>query len=150
MIVTFDSNVLAYATAPILPAKVERARDLIARAMQGGECLLLLQTLGELAYVAIRKARMPADDVRRVIDAWRAVLPVHAAEPGDLAAALDAVKNHRFAFWDAMMWAAARRLGVRFLLTEDMQDGFALDGVRFINPFEPTNDDLIDGVLPIP
>ena len=147
MIVTFDTNVLAYATAPAPPGKVRRARDLIARGMQGGSCLLLLQTLGEFANVAIRKARMPGDEVRALIDVWSTVLPVHAAEPDDLAVALDAVKSHRLAFWDAMMWAAARRLGVRYLLTEDMQDGFALDGVCFINPFAPENDGLIDEIL---
>lgn len=148
MIVTFDANVLAYATALVPQLKVQRARDLIARSMQRGPCLLLLQSLGEFAYVAIRKARMPADDVRTLIEGWCAVLPVHAAEAEDLPAALEAVKRHRFSFWDAMMWATARRVGVRYLLTEDMQDGFALDGVRFLNPFVAVNDDLIDEVLP--
>jgi predicted nucleic acid-binding protein len=149
VIVTFDTNVLAYATALTPPRKVERSRDLIARGMQGGPCLLLLQTLGEFAYVAIRKAKMPADEIRALIDVWRAVLPVHTAEVDDVAAALEAVKAHRFAFWDAMLWAAARRLGVRYLLTEDMQDGFVLDSVRFVNPFAAANDDLIDEVLPV-
>jgi predicted nucleic acid-binding protein len=148
VIVTFDTNVLAYATAVTPPAKVERARDLIARGMRGGPCLLLLQTLGEFANVATRKARMPADEIRALISVWCAVLPVHAAQSDDLAAALNAVKNHRFAFLDAVIWATARRVGVRYLLTEDGQDGFVLDGVSFINPFISANDDLIDEVLP--
>jgi predicted nucleic acid-binding protein len=46
------------------------------------------------------------------------------------------VKKYRLAFWDAMLWAAAQRAGVRHLLTEDVQDGFELAGVRFINPFK--------------
>jgi predicted nucleic acid-binding protein len=36
---------------------------------------------------------------------------------------------------------------VRHLLTEDYQDGFALQGVMFINPFKRENDRLIDQVL---
>jgi predicted nucleic acid-binding protein len=47
-----------------------------------------------------------------------------------------AVKNHRLAFGDAMLWGAAQRAGVRHLFTEDLQDGFELAGVRFVNPFE--------------
>ena len=148
MIVTFDTNVLVYATAPAHTVKAERARDLIARGMRAPACLLLLQTLAEFANVAIGKASMSAGNVRAIIEAWRAVLPVHPAEPDDLPAALDAVKAHRLAFWDAMLWAAARRLGVRYFLTEDMQDGFALDGVRFLNPFIWANDDLIEEILP--
>jgi predicted nucleic acid-binding protein len=146
MIVSFDTNVLIYATAAA--PKGDRARDLIARAMRGGESVLLLQTLGEFANVAIRKAGVPVEEVRDAIDAWRAVFPVQAAEAGDLSAALDAVSAHRLPFWDAMLWAAARRVGVRCVLTEDFQDGFTLDGVRFLNPFVPPNDPLIDEILP--
>jgi predicted nucleic acid-binding protein len=67
------------------------------------------------------------------------VLPVQGIEDGDLSAALGAVKTHRLAFWDAMLWAAAQRAGVRYLLSEDLQDGFELDSVKFVNPFEPAN-----------
>jgi len=145
--VSFDTNVLVYATASIADAKVVRVRDLIARAMRAASSVLLLQTLAEFSDVALRKARIPVDDIRRTIDAWRAVLPVQAADNGDLLAALEAVRAHRLAFWDAMLWASARRAGVRHLLTEDLQDGFALQGVTFINPFKQENDQLIDKVL---
>ena len=148
MMVSFDTNVLVYATASISDAKVIRARDLIARAMRAASSLLLLQTLAEFSNVAIRKARIPAEDIRRTIDAWRAVLPVQAADDSDLSAALEAVRAHRLPFWDAMLWASARRAGVRHLVTEDLQDGFTLQGVTFINPFKRENDRLIDEVFP--
>ncbi|MEJ0071427.1 MAG: hypothetical protein WDO24_24820 [Pseudomonadota bacterium] len=34
------------------------------------------------------------------------------------------------------------------LISEDFQDGRTLDGVRFVNPFNPTNDELVDTILP--
>jgi predicted nucleic acid-binding protein len=145
--VSFDTNILVYATASISDVKVIRARDLIARAMRTASSVLLLQTLAEFSNVAIRKARIPVNDIRRTIEAWCAVLPVQAADDSDLLAALEAVRAHRLAFWDAMLWASARRAGVRHLLTEDFQDGFALQGVTFINPFNQGNDQLIDEVL---
>jgi predicted nucleic acid-binding protein len=98
--------------------------------------------------VAIRKAGIEVDAVRTTIDAWRAGLPVQGTQDDDLSAALDAVKNHRLAFWDAMLWGAAQRAGVRHLVTEDLQDGFELAGVRFVNPFDAANNRLIDEVLP--
>ena len=73
---------------------------------------------------------------------------MQGTEDDDLSAALDAVKKHRLAFWDAMLWAAAQRAGVRHLVTEDLQDGFELAGVRFVNPFDAANDPLIDEILP--
>jgi predicted nucleic acid-binding protein len=148
MMVSFDTNVLVYATVSAPLAKTTRSRDLVVRAMRTGGNILLLQTLAEFSSVAIRKAGIAVDDVRTTIDAWRAVLPVQGTEDGDLSAALDAVKKHRLAFWDAMLWAGAQRAGVRHLLTEDLQDGFELEGVRFVNPFEATNDRLVDEILP--
>jgi predicted nucleic acid-binding protein len=148
MIVSFDTNVLLYATAPSSAPKKNRAHDVIARGIRAGESVLLLQTLAEFSSVAISKAGIPVEAVRGTVDAWRAVLPVRPAENDDLPAALDAVKAHRLAFWDAMLWATARRVGVRHLLTEDLQDGFELGGVTFLNPFEPANDSWIDRILP--
>jgi predicted nucleic acid-binding protein len=116
--------------------------------MRTGSCILLLQTLAEFSSVAVRKAGIGVDEVRTTIDAWRAVLPVQATEDDDLSAALDAVKKHRRAFWDAMLWAAAQRAGVRHLVSEDLQDGFELTGVRFVNPFDKANNRLIDEILP--
>jgi predicted nucleic acid-binding protein len=72
------------------------------------------------------------------------VLPVQGTQADDLSAALDAVKNHRLAF----VMGRSTTAGVRHLLTEDLQDGFELAGVRFVNPFEAANNRLIDEVLP--
>lgn len=45
------------------------------------------------------------------------------------------------------LWASAQRAGVRCLLTEDLQDGYMLQSVRFVNPFQRANDRLIDQIL---
>ena len=145
--ISFDTNVLIYATAPVADSKVTRARDLFARAMRTASSVLLLQTLAEFSNGAIRKAKIPVKDVLRTIDAWRAVLPVQAAEESDLLLALEAVEAHRLAFWDAMLGVCACRVGVKNMLSEDLKDGFVLRGVTFINPIRPENDRLIDGIL---
>src|SRR3954470_18895498 len=146
--VSFDTNVLIYATATAPEAKARRARDLIARGMKTGSTVLLLQTLAEFSSVAIWKAGIPVAEIQAIFDAWRAVLPVQAAETDDLTAALEAVRVHKLGFWDAMLWASAQRAGVRHFLTENMQDGFVLKTVRFVNPFKRLNDSLVDEVLP--
>jgi predicted nucleic acid-binding protein len=66
-----------------------------------------------LANRRLGKAGVAVDQVRTTIDAWRAVLPVQGTEDDDLSAALEAVKQHRLAFWDAMLWGAAQRAGLR-------------------------------------
>ena len=73
--IAFDTNVLVYATASLSDDKVTRARNLIARAMQTGAAVLLLQTLAEFSYVGMRKAKIPPQKIRTTIAAWLAVLP---------------------------------------------------------------------------
>jgi predicted nucleic acid-binding protein len=146
--ISFDTNVLIYATAADADERANQARDLLARAMRAGNSVLLLQSLTEFSNVAIRKAGIAVEAVQRIVRAWCAVLPVQAAEDSDLFTALDAVRAHRLAFWDSMLWASAQRAGVRHLLTEDFQDGFVLQDVMFINPFIRENDRLIAKLLP--
>jgi predicted nucleic acid-binding protein len=148
--ISFDTNVLVYATAARVDDKVSRARDLLARAMRAATGVLLLQSLAEFSNVAIRKAKIPAQDIGRILQAGCAVLPIQPADDSDLFTALEAVRAHRLAFWDAMLWASADRAGVRHMLTEDFQDGFVLGGVTFINPFIRKNDQLIEKLLPPP
>jgi predicted nucleic acid-binding protein len=95
----------------------------------------------------IRKAGIPAEDVGRIVRSWCAVLPVQAADESDQFTALEAVRAHRLAFWDAL-WASAQRAGVRHMLTEDFQDGFVLQDVTFINPFSRENGQLVEKLLP--
>lgn len=44
--------------------------------------------------------------------------------------------RHRLSWWDALIVAAAQVGGCDTLLTEDLQDGMDLDGVRVVNPFQ--------------
>jgi predicted nucleic acid-binding protein len=41
----------------------------------------------------------------------------------------------KIAFWDALIVAAAKVGGCSYVLTEDLQDGQEIAGVRVVNPF---------------
>jgi predicted nucleic acid-binding protein len=47
-----------------------------------------------------------------------------------------------------MLWATVQQAGCRVLLSEDFQDGRKLGKVKFLNPFEPGNQPLVERVLP--
>lgn len=48
--------------------------------------------------------------------------------------------EHGLPFWDALIWATAKLNQVPYLLTEDAEHGRFLEGVRFLNPFDPSFD----------
>ncbi|MDP6787057.1 MAG: PIN domain-containing protein [Rhodospirillales bacterium] len=146
---TFDSNILVYAADSESGDKHLMAADLLRRA-GNGDCLLTLQALGEFFYVVTRKAKCDPADAQGMVEVWRAVFPVFPADEGCLIAAMAAVGDHGLPFWDAMIWAAARRAGCRLLFTEDFQDGRTLGGVTFVNPFEDRNATLLGAALAPP
>lgn len=146
MSVTFDTNVLVYTLSHGDPRHA-RAAGLLARGTRG-ECILTLQSLGECFNVLTRKLGLGPVRAKEEIDGFRAAFEVVAAAEEDLDRATAAVIDHGLSFWDAMLWATARRGGCRVLFSEDFQDGRELDGVSFVNPFVDANRRLVDLALP--
>ena len=143
---TLDANILVYALQED-DERYRSAQRIVARAIQG-DCIQTLQSFAECFNVLVRKRKLSLDAARAKLDDLRTRLPVTTAAPADLDRAIWAVTAHRLAFWDAMLWATAERVGCSFLLTEDGHDGRRLDRVTFVNPFAPHNRALIDSALP--
>ena len=147
MRIVFDTNVLVYAVDRNAGERHRRALDLVKRAL-AADCVLVLQTLAEFYSVATSKVRLTSKGIVEFLAELRRVFPVHAADERALDDAIDAVDRHSLSFWDALLWATARRAQCDVILGEDFQDGRKLGGVTFINPFVAANDALIDQALP--
>ena len=145
---TFDTNILVYTLGQPADVKRQRAQSLIIRGARRQTAVLLLQSLAEFSYVATRKFGISVASVRRRVDGWCGGFPVHPAVEPDLGAALDLVSAHNISFWDALLCATSIRMGLSFLMTEDLQDGRSLHGLTIVNPFQPVNDALVDHILP--
>ena len=145
--ISFDSNILAYAADPAAGERNLRSSDLLARAMRRQICTQALQSFCEFFSVVTRKTGVDAAAAAEMVAAWSAAVVVEPARPEDLDTAMRAVRDYRLSFWDAMLWATVRRAGVKLLISEDFQDGRSIEGVRVINPFLPSNQALIDTTL---
>jgi predicted nucleic acid-binding protein len=146
-VITFDTNILVYAADGTAGERHRSAAGLIERSIRHGNCIQTLQSFCEFFSVVTRKSGIEANAAAAFVEGWRAVMLVEASTPADLADAIRAVSVHRLAFWDAMLWATARRAGVRFLVSEDFQDGQTIEGVRVVNPFGEHNAALIEMAL---
>jgi predicted nucleic acid-binding protein len=145
--ISFDSNILVYAADRTAGERHGVAVDLIERSIRRGNCIQTLQSLCEFFNVVTRKAGIETGAAAAFVDGWQSVMLVEAATPADLGEAIRAVGVYRIGFWDAMLWATARRAGVSILLSEDFQDG-QIEGVRILNPFAPHNTAQIERSLP--
>lgn len=132
---TLDTNILVYAVDRNAGER-HRIAVGIARRARGRDCVLTLQSLAEL-FRALTGSKLGVNPVRaaEIVQQWRDALPVVAADADCLSEAMDAVIHHGWSFWDAMIWATAKRHGCRLLISEDSQAGRVLGGVTIVNPF---------------
>lgn len=131
---SIDTNILVYAAVSQTGAKHRAALDIMRR-VPGLDCVVTLQSLGELFRVLTGKMKVRAEEAAAVVHQWRSAMPLVAADETCLIDAMDAVAGHHLSFWDAMLWATVKRAGCQLLLSEDGADGRMLGGVILVNPF---------------
>jgi predicted nucleic acid-binding protein len=143
--VALDSNILIYAELEPESEKGTRAADLILRAARDG--VIPAQVLGE--YLRFVQRRVPAafEQAIRQASIYRAAFLTPPTTDAIISTASEFARAHRMQLWDGVVCAAAIDAGAKVLLTEDMQDGRMLDGLRLINPFATGNAEAIGGLF---
>lgn len=131
-----DTNVLVYAYDSDEPTKQERAVELLERLGDEGRLVISTQVLQEFYVTVTRKlARpLPTEAALEALEAW-AELPMVAIDPPLVLEAARTSRDAKLSLWDALVVCAAAAGGCDRVLTEDLQDGFELCGVRVENPF---------------
>ncbi|MGB8436138.1 MAG: PIN domain-containing protein [Burkholderiales bacterium] len=136
MRVFFDTNVLVYAFDSSAPEKQNRALDLFNVLALKGDAVLSTQVLQEFFVVTTRKLAIPLSSERaEEIVGQFAQLPTVVIDPDLILQAIRVTRAHQVSFWDALLIAAAKFAGATELLTEDLQHGQTIEGVRIVNPF---------------
>jgi predicted nucleic acid-binding protein len=130
-----DTNVLLYAASTV---RDERSKARIARELLEAEDLALsVQVLQEFYVQATRPSRsgrMSHDQATALIEAF-CRFPVQETTVSLVRAALDTRERFGISYWDAAVLEAARSLGCRIVLSEDLADGQDYGGVTVQNPF---------------
>lgn len=129
-----DTNVLVYADSADSADKQARATALIADHLRSGEGVISTQVLHEFVNAAIRKLALPLEIIRARVRLYTRFETVNAS-PAAVLDAIDLHALHQISYWDALILQAARQSGCVRLLTEDLQSGAVIGGVRVVNPF---------------
>jgi predicted nucleic acid-binding protein len=130
----FDTNILVYTDDRANPAKQKRALDLLDEHKQMESGVISLQVLQEYFVTVTRKYGLDPADARRKVELF-AAFDVMEPVLSDVLAAIDLHRLHGFSYRDALIIHCAKQTGCRELLTEDLQHGQVIDGVRIVNPF---------------
>jgi len=131
-----DTNVLLYAEDLADAAKHRAARAWL-RELWTRRCgRVSTQVLNEFYVTATRelKPAMPAGDARAEMRRYQRWLP-WVVDHATVETAWALESRFSLSYWDALMVSAAQQQGCAMLLTEDLQHGQSIDGVRIVSPF---------------
>jgi len=129
-----DTNVLVYADDLDAGTKREKARGLLDEALASGEGVVSTQVLQEFFVISTGKLGVEPTLARRKVELL-AEMDLVRVDLDLILAAIDLSRLHSFSFWDALIVRAAAAAGCGLLLSEDLQHGQVVDGVRIEDPF---------------
>jgi predicted nucleic acid-binding protein len=130
-----DTNVLIYAHDIDAGRKHEIAKGVIRELWNERAGLLSIQVLQEFYVNVTRKIAPPISKVsaRSLITSYASWCIETAL--ADISTAFQVEDESQIGFWDALVFASAARGGAARLLSEDLNAGQTVLGVRIENPF---------------
>jgi predicted nucleic acid-binding protein len=125
----FDSNILIYAYST--DTRRHRALSTIA-----GGGVISAQVLNEFTNVLRKRQKQDWPAIEAAVQSLRFRFPDIVPLTSDThAAALALARDHTFAFYDALIVAAAIEAGCDVLYSEDLQHGRSIGELAIVNPF---------------
>lgn len=131
-----DTNILIYAYDTSAGTKHEAAHNLLSTLWKDRNGVISTQVLQEFYVNVTRKIPRPLEiSFARMIVEDFAMWDVVTIETDTILAAIDLQQLNGLSFWDSMILAAAASAGASVLITEDLNHGQVITGVRVRNPF---------------
>jgi predicted nucleic acid-binding protein len=130
-----DTNIPLYAVSA---RPDDRTKSQTARAiLESGDICTSVQVLQEFFVQAthpLRPDRIPHEEAIRFIQAL-CEFPVQEITVGLLLLAAGTKQRFQISYWDAAVIEAARALGCKNVLSEDLNDRQDYGGITVVNPF---------------
>ena len=131
-----DSNVLIYAYDVKAVAKNKIAKAVLQELWSEQEGVLSVQVLQEFYVNVTRKipSPLPKELARQVVE----VYTVWSTEttPREISRAFRIEDESGIGFWDALIVSSALKSGAARILSEDLNAGQRISGIRIENPFD--------------
>lgn len=131
-----DSNILVYSVDESPSEKVKHELAVGLLSAQADDLVVSTQVVQEFYVVTTRKLKIPLSE-ERAAKAVRGIakLEVVGVDVPLVIAAVDTSRTARISLWDALIIEAASRAGCERVLSEDLNAGQVMHGVRIENPF---------------
>ena len=130
-----DTNILIYAHDADAKSKHEVAKSVLGELWSQRMGVLSMQVLEEFYVNVTRKiaSPLPKDVARMVVNSY-AIWCIEIT-PAEISSAFRIEDESRIGFWDALIVASAAKCGASRILSEDLNAGQMIAGIRIENPF---------------
>jgi predicted nucleic acid-binding protein len=132
--VFLDSNILVYAQDAGVADKQRKSREIIAQLAESADGVISTQVLQEFYVAATRKIGVPPLAAKGVLKTF-AVFETVQVSTALIQEAIDCSILNQVSFWDSLILAAAASDGCSTVLSEDLNPGQVILGVKVQNPF---------------
>lgn len=130
-----DTNVLIYAHDVDAKRKQEAAKRILHELWSDRTGVLSVQVLQEFYVNVTRKIPHPiSKESARLVVSTYSIWCIDTT-PTEISSAFRIEDESRIGFWDALIVASAIKSGATRLLSEDLNAGQTISGVRIENPF---------------
>jgi predicted nucleic acid-binding protein len=130
-----DTNVLIYAHDIDAKAKHETAKRVLQGLWSERTGVLSMQILQEFYVNVTRKIPRPiSKESARIVVSTYATWCIDTTH-AEIASAFQVEDKWQIGFWDALVVASAVKSGANLILSEDLNAGQIISGVRVENPF---------------
>jgi len=129
-----DTNILIYSIDSAHPEKREKSIATIERLARSGNGVISTQVLQEFYVASTRELRIEPLLAKRLVQDFQ-LFDVVQVTPPMIESAIDRSILSTLSFWDSLILIAATIGSCSTLLSEDLNDGQDVDGVKIHNPF---------------
>ena len=131
-----DTNVIVYAYDKSAGDKHRVAVNIMKDLWQSGLGTISTQILQEFFVTLTKKIQAPLDisvvrETIRRLSRWDVVL----VEVDTIISATELQERYKYSFWDSLIIASAIAGGAKTILSEDLSEDQAIQGVTIKNPF---------------
>ena len=132
--VFIDSNVWVYLFSDGENHKAKVVEKFLDDNMVKSVFVTSFQVVNEVCNV-LRRHRLAEEKIRIVIESITNLCLIQDMSKEVCLLASMLRERYSFSFWDSLIVAAAKTAGCNFLISEDMQNGLAVDKLRIKNIF---------------
>ena len=132
--VFLDTNVLVYALDQDDLEKQRTCRTILRQLHDANRAVISTQVMQEFFVVATRKLGVEPLKAKSILQAM-SNLEIVSVSPELIFEAIDCGLLNQISFWDALVIVCAAGARCTVILSEDLNDGQIIKGVKMQNPF---------------